>query len=82
MSLEEKEDNIRLVVEDNGAGFAPSMPRARVGLGLGNMRDRLDLVEGRLTIQSTPRHGTRIIAEIPSRLARFDSGEQGTQVQK
>jgi signal transduction histidine kinase len=82
VSLEENEDSIRLRVEDNGAGFAPSGPRARAGLGLGNMRDRMELVGGQITVQSRPGHGTRIMAGISSRLARLDSGEHGTQGRK
>ncbi|HEX5621428.1 MAG TPA: hypothetical protein VFX51_23590 [Solirubrobacteraceae bacterium] len=33
--------------------------------GLGNMRDRIEAVGGRLTIDSSPGHGTRIRGTVP-----------------
>jgi signal transduction histidine kinase len=33
--------------------------------GLRNMHDRIEAVGGRLTIESAPGHGTRVVAHVP-----------------
>jgi signal transduction histidine kinase len=51
----------RLMVTDDGAGFDPT--RAHLaGVGLANMRDRLDAVGGTVSVRSKPGAGTRITA--------------------
>ncbi len=56
-------------IEDDGKGFIPAMylhPADGLrGMGLLSMRERIALVGGTLTIDSTPRRGTRIRAEVP-----------------
>ena len=56
-------------VADDGLGFIPAMylsPSDGLrGMGLLSMRERIALVGGSLTIDSTPRRGTRIRAEVP-----------------
>ena len=63
------EDETRLEVADNGAGFSPADAlggfAASGRLGLTSMRERAELLGGRLEIQSSPGHGTRVIALIP-----------------
>ena len=49
-------------VEDDGSGFDPAGQR---GSGLQNMADRVDALDGALTLESAPGTGTRIRAEIP-----------------
>jgi signal transduction histidine kinase len=51
-----------LAVEDNGRGFQPN--GARSG-GLANIRDRVEALHGRLTIESQVGAGTSIRAELP-----------------
>lgn len=58
----------RLTVEDDGAGFdaARALGGAEAGgLGLVGMRERLELLEGRLEIRSAPGAGTAIAAVVP-----------------
>jgi two-component system sensor histidine kinase UhpB len=64
-------DEVTAVVMDNGEGFnVEEMMRSRErGLGLFGMQERLALVRGQLVIDSTPGHGTRIYARVPSYLA-------------
>jgi signal transduction histidine kinase len=50
-----------LKITDNGIGFDTT--RARQGLGIGNMQERLLSVGGRLTIESQPSIGTTVEAE-------------------
>jgi signal transduction histidine kinase len=57
-----------LVVEDDGRGFDVSATRNRQGpggLGLTGMKERLELVSGKLVIDSVPGRGTSIKATIP-----------------
>ena len=50
-------------VEDDGQGFDPQEPRA--GWGLLGMRERVNLVGGRVDVQSAPGKGTRVEIRIP-----------------
>jgi signal transduction histidine kinase len=52
-----------LVVEDDGLGFEPN--GARSG-GLANIRDRVEALHGRLTIESRLGTGTSVRAELPA----------------
>jgi signal transduction histidine kinase len=52
-----------VVIEDDGKGFDPEEVRAG-GLGLIGMRERVELHDGRLTIESTPGSGTTLVAEV------------------
>jgi signal transduction histidine kinase len=54
---------LEFCVEDDGTGFDPRTIPA--GSGLTNMRDRLDAVDGALTVTSSPATGTRIAGRIP-----------------
>jgi len=59
---------IRLTVEDDGAGFEPGAvpgPFPSEGLGLRGMRERLDSLHGRLEIISRPGRGVRLVAAVP-----------------
>ena len=55
---------VRLVVQDDGSGFDPGSVRDG-GVGLVGIRERLALVGGRLTIESTEGAGTMLTAEVP-----------------
>jgi signal transduction histidine kinase len=60
----------RLSVLDQGAGFDWRGDVASgIGVGLVNMRDRLDAVGGTLSVQSRSGEGTRVTAEAPGLLA-------------
>jgi PAS domain S-box-containing protein len=53
------------LVEDNGTGFDPASIKPGRGLGLIGMRERAELVEGRLVVESAAGAGTRIRLEVP-----------------
>ena len=63
VGLHQQNGNIRLVVEDNGLGFNPSKPT--VGMGLKNIQERADLLDGELEFSSEKGKGTRIRLVIP-----------------
>jgi signal transduction histidine kinase len=59
-------DGVSLLVEDDGRGFAEAEVREDA-LGLLGMRERLALVDGTLTIESTLGQGTALAAHVPLR---------------
>lgn len=54
---------IKMTVSDNGVGFDPESVKG--GIGFTNMRRRVELFDGTLTIQSAKRQGCTITIEIP-----------------
>jgi signal transduction histidine kinase len=60
-----KNGSVLVVLEDNGRGFDPSV--ARNGLGLEGMRERVELLEGRMTVESSAGAGTTLVVEVPVR---------------
>jgi len=60
-------ERVTLEVEDDGQGFDPSQVSGRVssagGLGLAQMRERVETLGGRYEVSSTPGGGTRVHAE-------------------
>jgi signal transduction histidine kinase len=50
-------------VSDDGAGFDPI--DAHDGMGLLDLRDRIDAAGGRLSIKSAPGHGTVVSGSVP-----------------
>jgi signal transduction histidine kinase len=57
--------SVRLRVVDDGVGFDPGAARARGGLGLGNIKERVNMLGGTLNIQSAPGQGTQLTIELP-----------------
>lgn len=62
--LYEEDDVIHLVVHDDGIGFETGAGNRRNGIGLRGMRDRLRLLGGTLTVESTPGGPTTISAGV------------------
>ncbi|RZJ26615.1 MAG: PAS domain-containing sensor histidine kinase [Haliea sp.] len=54
-----------LQVRDNGRGFVPDAPRKAYSLGLMGLRERTQLLKGRMRIDSQPGQGTCIDVHIP-----------------
>lgn len=61
--LWQEQDLLRFEVRDNGIGFEQGTIEDRHGLV--NMRDRVEAVNGELTIASLPGHGTTVRGVIP-----------------
>jgi two-component system, NarL family, sensor histidine kinase DevS len=51
------------VIEDDGRGFETG--RSTGGLGLTGMQERVELLDGRLVVESTPDEGTTLLLELP-----------------
>jgi two-component system sensor histidine kinase DegS len=59
---------LRLVVDDDGAGFDPMQtftPDISKGLGLAAIHERLRSLGGSVRIESSPGKGTRVVLEAP-----------------
>lgn len=56
---------VELAVSDDGVGFDVQRWQQGPGLGHISMRERLNLVGGRLEIASAPGRGTRLLARVP-----------------
>jgi two-component system CheB/CheR fusion protein len=63
--LERGSDAVTLAIEDDGRGFDPDEVPANGHTGLAGMRERLHLVGGSLTIESSPGQGTTVLARVP-----------------
>lgn len=60
------ETGIVLIVEDDGAGFVPEECEKEDSVGIRNVRYRLEsMVNGSLTIESSPGNGTKVTIRIP-----------------
>jgi two-component system, NarL family, sensor histidine kinase DegS len=53
-----------VVIEDDCQGFDQAELREE-GMGIIGMRERVELHEGRLTVESTPGSGATLAAEVP-----------------
>ncbi|HET9714107.1 MAG TPA: sensor histidine kinase, partial [Pyrinomonadaceae bacterium] len=62
--LEYRNDELLVIVEDNGRGFQPG--KEREGLGLVGIHERVALVGGKLNIESEPGSGTTLVVRIPA----------------
>jgi signal transduction histidine kinase len=59
-----KHETMSVVIEDDGSGFDPARPAE--GLGLSGMRERADLLDGTLLVESSPGSGTTLVLELPT----------------
>ncbi len=64
------DDAVMFEVTDDGSGFA--VGPLRPGTGLMGMRDRVEGVDGTLTIESAPGDGTRVAGRVPAARRRAD----------
>ncbi len=69
LSLWRNDGQIHLRVRDQGAGYGitqpPRKPSGHEPLGLARLRNRLELVNGSLAIDSVPEQGTSVLVSIP-----------------
>lgn len=70
--LNRRNGGLVLTVEDNGIGFNPNQPVNEARLGLFGMRERVEMLSGKLIIESAPGKGTMISVEVPCGDARLD----------
>jgi len=59
-----RDNHVNLVVEDTGRGFV--VDDSTTGMGLLNMRDRVQRLEGEIEVRSVPGQGTTIVFTLPT----------------
>ncbi|WP_249871327.1 sensor histidine kinase [Oceanobacillus saliphilus] len=64
VKLEIRRDSLTMLIKDNGKGFDMSIKRDK-SFGLIGMRERVEMLEGHLNIQSAIGKGTTIIIKVP-----------------
>jgi len=64
--VRQEDEYIRLVVRDDGAGFAPASVDSSSHFGLTIMAQRVEAAGGLLHIASEPGWGTQVVARLPS----------------
>ncbi len=65
VSLTPHEDELSIIIEDNGKGFIPRMIIDKSGMGLASIERRVEHIDGTMEIDSTPGNGTTILIDIP-----------------
>lgn len=69
LDLTFQEDTVQMVIDDNGIGFnqesVESRARSHTHFGLIGMKERVELLQGKLDIQSTVGQGTKIKIIVP-----------------
>jgi two-component system NarL family sensor kinase len=71
LQLIENEKGITLMFEDNGIGFSENQSEYseddNIGMGLKNIQNRVEFLEGKIHIDTSSKHGTTFIIEIPKK---------------
>jgi signal transduction histidine kinase len=68
VALQFEEGRVLSRIEDEGRGFVPEEVHAGgQGIGLSTMRERVEMLGGTLTVDSSPGAGTRVTIELASR---------------
>jgi signal transduction histidine kinase len=65
VTVKETEDLLELIIRDDGRGFDAA--EIDQGFGLPELRDRIELLDGKLRIDSSLGHGTTVHATLPAR---------------
>jgi PAS domain S-box-containing protein len=63
---ERRDGRVLVMVEDNGAGFDPERVARGEHFGLLGMKERVEALDGSLTIESSSGGGTTVVAEVSS----------------
>ena len=66
ISLIKDKDGISATIEDNGKGFDARESKAFEGLGLKNIRTRIEYLKGTVDFDSTPGKGTLVAIHVPA----------------
>lgn len=65
LNLTSYDNNLNIIVEDNGNGFDPKSLITNTGMGLNNIEKRIESIEGTFEIDSSTKRGTTINIDIP-----------------
>ena len=74
VSLRETADGLEVAIMDFGVGFDPASIRARNGLGLITIQERIESVGGHFSIRSSPGSGTEVRVTVHAPCQRAAAG--------
>jgi signal transduction histidine kinase len=63
--ISQRSGHVVATIEDNGVGFVPTSPTFEDHLGLFGMRERVEMLRGKFTVESSPGKGTTVNVEVP-----------------
>lgn len=63
--MKKEENRLTLILEDNGIGFDDTFIHPQEHLGLSGMRERVEMIAGKLSIETSPGIGTAIFVTVP-----------------
>jgi signal transduction histidine kinase len=72
--LEQRGAELVVIIEDNGIGFDPAEAMESGRIGLFGMRERAEMLGGRLLLETSPRTGTTVLLEVPYGDSNSDRG--------
>jgi PAS domain S-box-containing protein len=72
--IQTRNGSLVILIEDNGVGFDPEIARNSDRLGLFGMRERAEMLGGKLVIESSAGHGTTILVEVPNAYSNSHRG--------
>ncbi len=75
VKLEAARDSLTMIIRDNGKGFNPEQKHEQ-SFGLIGMKERIELLEGDLSIDSVKGKGTRVLINVPLQTSRADNREK------
>ena len=64
IQLSQFENTLSLTIEDDGKGFDPAAATASNGIGLKNLRSRVEYLNGNLEIDAAPGEGSAFVVEV------------------
>lgn len=63
--ISQRSGHVAATIDDNGVGFIPTSPTFEDHLGLFGMRERVEMLGGKFTVESSPGKGTTVNVEVP-----------------
>ncbi len=66
IQLDCRDGQVCMAIQDDGVGFDPKQPQAAAGMGLRNIGERVQQINGELSIQSSPGEGTLVQVTVKS----------------
>jgi PAS domain S-box-containing protein len=71
--LTQQPDQVVVIIEDNGIGFDPEAAMQTSRLGLLGIRERAQMLDGKLVIESNPGTGTTVRIKVPYQSPQHDT---------
>jgi PAS domain S-box-containing protein len=76
VSVSKVDEQICVVIEDDGVGFEPAKIGSNTGFGIFSIRERLEQLDGHLEIESEPGRGSRFAMTAPLKVEKSTEGAE------